>query len=47
MGRLAEPFQRLISGTILDPLRPWTKTRSFPPLAEKSFKQLWRERKSP
>jgi L-lactate dehydrogenase complex protein LldF len=47
MGRLAEPLQRLVSGTIFDPLRPWTKTRSFPPLAEKSFKQLWRERKSP
>jgi len=45
MGRLAQPLQRLVSGTVLDPLRPWTKTRSFPPLAKKSFRQQWAERK--
>jgi L-lactate dehydrogenase complex protein LldF len=47
MGRLAQPLQRLVRGTILDPLRAWTRTRSFPPLAEKSFRQLWQERKIP
>lgn len=46
LARIAQPWQRLVQGTILDPLRPWTKTRSFPPLAAKSFHQLWRERKS-
>jgi L-lactate dehydrogenase complex protein LldF len=45
MGRLAQPLQRLVSGTVLDPLRPWTKTRTFPDLAKKSFRQLWDERK--
>ena len=45
LGRWAQPLQRLVAGTILDPLRPWTKTRSFPPLAKKSFHQLWQERK--
>jgi L-lactate dehydrogenase complex protein LldF len=45
IGRLAQPLQRLVSGTILDPLRPWTKTRSFPSLAKKSFRQQWAERK--
>jgi len=45
--RVAQPFQRLIQGTILDPLRAWTKTRSFPPIAEKSFHEQWRERKMP
>lgn len=45
LGRILQPLQRLVQGTILDPLRAWTKTRSFPPLAEKSFRELWRERK--
>jgi L-lactate dehydrogenase complex protein LldF len=47
LARIMEPLQRVIRGTILDPLRPWTTTRSFPPLAAKSFHQLWRERKTP
>ena len=47
LGRIVQPLHRLVRGTILDPLRAWTKTRSFPPLAEKSFRELWRERKKP
>jgi L-lactate dehydrogenase complex protein LldF len=47
VGRIAQPLQRLIRGTIFDPLRAWTKSRSFPPLAKKSFRELWRERKTP
>ncbi len=46
VGRIAQPLQRLIRGTIFDPLCAWTKTRSFPPLAKKSFRELWRERKT-
>lgn len=45
-ARLAQPLQRLVCGTIFDPLRAWTKTRSFPKVAEKSFHELWRERKN-
>jgi L-lactate dehydrogenase complex protein LldF len=45
--RVAQPLQRLIQGTILDPLRAWTKTRSFPPIAERNFHEKWRERKIP
>jgi L-lactate dehydrogenase complex protein LldF len=44
LARVLEPFRQLINGTVLDPLRPWTKTRSFPPTAQKSFRELWRER---
>jgi L-lactate dehydrogenase complex protein LldF len=47
LARLTQPLQRLIQGTIFDPLRAWTKTRSFPPMAKKSFHELWRERKIP
>lgn len=47
IGRLMEPLQRLIQGTFFDPLRAWTKTRSFPPLAQKSFREWWRERRVP
>ncbi len=43
-GRLLQPLRQAVNGTILDPLRPWTKTRSFPPIAQKSFRDLWRER---
>jgi L-lactate dehydrogenase complex protein LldF len=46
-ARVAQPLQRLVQGTIFDPLRPWTKTRSFPQTAKKSFHELWRERKTP
>lgn len=46
LGRWGQPLQRLVQGTIFDPLRPWTKTRSFPPLAKKTFHELWQERKS-
>ena len=49
MGRLTEPLLKMVRGTILDPLRPWTKTRSFPALAPKTFREQWsaraRERK--
>jgi len=46
-GRRLQPLQRLIRGTIFDPLRAWTQTRSFPSLAKKSFRELWRERRIP
>jgi L-lactate dehydrogenase complex protein LldF len=44
LARLLQPLRQVIDGTVLDPLRPWTKTRSFPPIAEKTFRDLWRER---
>lgn len=44
LARITQPLRQAISGTPLDPLRPWTKTRTFPPVAEKSFRDLWRER---
>lgn len=43
-ARTLQPLRKVVNGTFLDPLRPWTKSRSFPPLAPKSFRDLWRER---
>jgi L-lactate dehydrogenase complex protein LldF len=45
LGRLAQPLQRFVLGTVLDPARAWTKTRDLPPLAKESFKDWWRKRK--
>ncbi len=44
-ARALQPMQRLVQGTVFDPLRAWTKTRSFPAFADKNFQELWRERK--
>ena len=45
-GRIGQIFHPLIQGTILDPARAWTKTRDLPPVAEQTFKEYWRNRKS-
>jgi L-lactate dehydrogenase complex protein LldF len=48
-GKLAAmffPLQKLVSGTALDPLRNWTRTRDFPTPAKESFSNYWRKRKS-
>jgi L-lactate dehydrogenase complex protein LldF len=44
-GRIGLGFQSLISGTVIDPMRPWTKTRDFPPMASQTFKEYWKERR--
>ena len=31
-------------GTLLDPLRPWTKTRAAPGMPKHSFREVWRNR---
>lgn len=33
-----------IKGSMLDPMRGWTETREFPPMADESFKDWWRNR---
>jgi L-lactate dehydrogenase complex protein LldF len=45
LGWLAQPLQRPIKGTVLDPARAWTKTRDLAPIARESFKDWWRKRK--
>jgi len=44
VSRFLQPLHALVKGSILDPGRPWTKSRDLPLLAKKSFKQLWKER---
>jgi L-lactate dehydrogenase complex protein LldF len=36
----------LVKASPIDPVQAWTKTRDFPDAPEKSFRQLWTERKS-
>jgi L-lactate dehydrogenase complex protein LldF len=42
--RLAQPLQRPLKGTGLDPARAWTKTRDLPPIARETFKDWWKKR---
>jgi L-lactate dehydrogenase complex protein LldF len=44
LGWIAQKFHPLIKGTILDPARPWTKTRDLPPIARQTFRDYWRKR---
>jgi L-lactate dehydrogenase complex protein LldF len=43
LGRIFQPLQVLVNGTILDPLRAWTGSRNFPTLAPKSFHEEWKK----
>jgi L-lactate dehydrogenase complex protein LldF len=45
MGRIGLIFHALVKGTRLDPAYSWTKTRELPPIAPKTFKEWWRERR--
>ena len=45
IGRWLQPLHRFIKGTRLDPMLAWTKTRDFPPIAQKTFKEFWSDRK--
>lgn len=44
-GRLLQRFHPLIKGTRLDPAYTWTRTRDLPPIASRTFKELWRARR--
>jgi len=44
VGSWLQPLHPLVKGTVLDPMRPWTKTREFPPLAKETFKDYWKKR---
>lgn len=44
IARRLQPLHGLIKGTRLDPARAWTKTREAPKVAEKTFRELWKER---
>jgi len=44
-ARLAQPLQKFVKGTRLDPVRAWTQTRDLPEAAPETFKDWWRKRK--
>jgi hypothetical protein len=33
-----------LEGSVLDPMRPWTKDRAAPPIPSQSFRALWSKR---
>jgi len=45
VSRLLQPLHRLVDGTRLDPLREWTKTRTLPKVAGRTFRETWRGRR--
>lgn len=46
-AKFAQHFHPLVKGTRLDPARAWTRTRDLPPVAERTFRDFWRDRKQP
>jgi L-lactate dehydrogenase complex protein LldF len=44
IARWLQPLHRFIKGTRLDPAKSWTKTRDLPPIADRTFKEYWRNR---
>jgi L-lactate dehydrogenase complex protein LldF len=43
-GRALQRLHPIVKGSKLDPLYPWTKTREFPNVAPRSFKDYWSSR---
>ncbi len=46
LGSIVFPLHKLVNGTVIDPLRLWTKTRDFPAMAPQSFQAYWAEKKA-
>ncbi|HSU55289.1 MAG TPA: LutB/LldF family L-lactate oxidation iron-sulfur protein [Candidatus Dormibacteraeota bacterium] len=44
-ARFAQKLHPLVKGRRLDPAYAWTRTRDLPPIARKTFKEIWKERK--
>jgi len=42
---LAWPLHKIVKGTVLDPVRAWSRARDLPPVPRESFKDWWRTRK--
>lgn len=43
VSRFGMKLRRLVNGSVLDPARPWTKTRNLPPIANQSFREWLKE----
>lgn len=41
LGRIGQILHKPIAGTWIDPLRSWTRTRSLPPIASRTFREYW------
>jgi len=43
VGAWLQPLHNLIKGTVLDPARPWTRTRDLPRLSARAFRDEWKD----
>ena len=46
LARMLQKLHPLVKGTRLDPAYPWTQTRELPPIAQETFKEYWKRRKT-
>jgi L-lactate dehydrogenase complex protein LldF len=46
LARMLQKLHPLIKGTRLDPAYSWTQTRELPPIAQETFKEYWKRRKT-
>ena len=46
LARMLQKLHPLVKGTRLDPAYGWTQTRELPPIAEETFKEYWKRRKT-
>ena len=44
LARFLQPVHRTVSGSKIDPLLAWTRSREVPVIAKKSFRQYWKSR---
>ncbi len=44
MGKLMQPLHPIVKGSVLDPVRAWTRTRETPKFAPTSFRNWWKNR---
>ncbi len=46
LSSIGMKLRGLVNGSVLDPARPWTKTRNLPPIAKQSFREWWKAREA-
>ena len=40
-GKVVQRLHPLVKSSAFDPMREWTKSREFPPVAKQTFREWW------